>query len=79
MARKSRCRSKSPKRSKRSKRSRRSRGGRFGRTLAKAVVPFGLLMTQKHLHSKKARSYLKVKEKISIPDKIALLDQPRYC
>lgn len=55
MARKSRCRSKSPKRSKRSKRSRRSRGGRFGRTLAKAVVPFGLLMTQKHLHSKKRR------------------------
>ena len=53
MARKSRCRSKSPRRSKRSRRSRRSRGGRFGRTLAKAVVPFGLLMTQKHLQKRR--------------------------
>ena len=37
------------------KHGRKSRGGRFVRTLAKAVVPLGLFMTQKSIHSKHKR------------------------
>ena len=44
---------------KRKSRSRRRHGGlagpRLGRTLAKAVVPFGLFMTQKHMQKRKSR------------------------
>jgi hypothetical protein len=40
----------------RSKNGRKRKGGsRMVRTLAKAIVPFGLLMTQKRLHKKSRR------------------------
>ncbi|MHA2083076.1 MAG: hypothetical protein ACXABD_04920 [Candidatus Thorarchaeota archaeon] len=51
MAKKSRNRRSPRKRS----RSRSRRGGRLARTLAKAVVPFGLLMTQKQMQKRKGR------------------------
>lgn len=50
-----RTRSRSPKRRSSKRRSRRSRGGRLGRTLAKAVVPFGLLMTQKNMQKRRRK------------------------
>ena len=57
MARKSRSR-RSPR-----KRSRRRRGGRLGRTLAKAVVPFGLFMTQKHMQKRRSRKGRKTRRR----------------
>ena len=38
-----------------SRRSRKRRGGRLASTLAKAMVPFGLLMTQKRMQRRNRR------------------------